>query len=439
MDSDSLFKAINSFEGDAELEVCVEERTNGSIIFERGGFKYAEAKTAQAVTVRCLVSGKMATVRSNQFSENVLETLLKRAYKLAGGAGSTDCQSHFSVRSVPEGVSPYSEETAHADLGELSKRVLEAVKAVDKKQKVYSISVEADYGVRRVAAANSNGVSGEWRTTYASVSAEVVSRQGDEQASGWKVAESNNVNELEFESVLSGATELAVSMLGAKSAPTFKGQLLMDPYASCLLVDSLAEAMSGEEVFKGRSFLSGKKGSKVASELFVLREDNSMPKSPYSRGFDDELVPTSSKHLVQSGVLKTYLHSLYSAEKLGEEPTGNGFRDGADISVGTTNIVVEPGPNDVSSLLNKIEKGIYLIRTGDRPNMSTGDLSALVSMGYYVEKGEILYPVRETMVGVNVLDLLKNVLAVGSDISALGRTVTPSLLFDEVSVSGGRA
>jgi predicted Zn-dependent protease len=436
VDSDSLLRALSSFGAGAELEVYVEERVGGSVLFERGEFKDAEAKNAQAVIVRCLASGKMATVRSNQFSANGLETLFARAYKLASKAGSTDCQGRLSTYSVSKGVDPYCEETAHTDLGELSKRVSEAIKVVGQTRKVYSVNAEADYGVRRVAAANTNGVSGDWMTTHASVSAEVVARDEGEQASGWKVSESNSVDELGFESVVSGAAELAVSLLGARPAPTFKGQLLTHPYSSCLLVSSFAEAMSGEEVLKGRSFLSGKKGSKVASDRFVLREDNSLPKRPYSRGFDDELVPTHSKYLVQNGELKTYLHNLYSAERSKEEPTGNGFRDGADIAVGATNIVVEPGSEKPPALLDKVERGIYLIRTGDTPNMSTGDLSAMVSMGYYVDKGEILYPVKETMVGVNVLSLLRNVLAVGSDAEALGRTISPSLLFDGVSVSG---
>jgi PmbA protein len=201
------------------------------------------------------------------------------------------------------------------------------------------------------------------------------------------------------------------------------------------IIESLLDAASGEEVLKGRSFLAGKKDSLIGSDKLYMAEENRVPNSPYNREFDDELTPTKRKMIVERGVLKSFLHNIYSAEKLGEDRTGNGFLGGGGISTGFTNIKVYGEKFRKGDLLSKVKHGVYMLSTGDRANESTGDLSAMVT-GYYVKDGKIVHPLKETMIGINLIELLSNVSAIGEDFFMAGGINTPSLLVDNVKISG---
>ena len=436
MDSEDILKVIRRAKLDAELDIRITEDRSSSLGIERGVFIGGQSDESRDAVIRCLYKKRSSSMRLSLNSAEDLDNGVMKAYKLAKVIGSEDGQSTFSVLKHLNGPSPLSRKIGLIKNSDILSRMLAAKKAISEVQNIYSINISSGYSHTHLCAANSNGINGDWEGSVAFARAGVVAKDGVEQTTGSKEAESLDPYGIDFDEVAVGAASLAKNMLGAKQAPTFKGDLLLSPETSNLLMGELVSAMDGEDILKNRSFLVGKKGQVIASTLVSLREENLLKKSPYNRQFDDELIPTSSKDLVSGGLLQTYLHDIYSAEKMNEKPTGNGFFGQEGSSVDATNVVLKPGKIKTEDLISRIKKGIYLIETGDSPNMSTGDLSAMVMNGYYIESGEIKYPVKETMVGVNMIDLMKNISTLGSEYLGLGGVFTPALIIGGVQVSG---
>jgi PmbA protein len=121
------------------------------------------------------------------------------------------------------------------------------------------------------------------------------------------------------------------------------------------------------------------------------------------------------------------------------ENTGNASRPSYSglPSISPSNLVIAPGKGTLDDLISEIKKGILLRYTGDRPNMTTGDLSAMVMEGHYIEDGAIEHSVKNTLVGINMRDLLKRVHRVGADVRVTSTVVTPSIVVESAKVTSG--
>ncbi len=214
--------------------------------------------------------------------------------------------------------------------------------------------------------------------------------------------------------------------------------LLLDEMSSELAV-SVAQMLdtNAEEVQFGRSYLTEALGKPVASKVLQITDDALMHGGIRSRPFDGEGFPSQKTPVIASGVLKSFLHNSYSAHKDGVESTGNASRASyASLpAISTSNFVVRPGKGQLEDLVSEIDKGILCRYTGDRPNMTTGDLSAMVMEGFFIKGGEIQHPVKNTLIGINMRDLLQRVQRVGADTRVLKSVVSPSLLIESAKIT----
>ncbi|UCF58795.1 MAG: hypothetical protein JSV15_07025, partial [Candidatus Bathyarchaeota archaeon] len=142
-----------------------------------------------------------------------------------------------------------------------------------------------------------------------------------------------------------------------------------------------------------------------------------------------------------------FLHNSYTAYKAQVDNTGNASRNPSFGSVGSpyqntptiapSNLVIAPGKGSLEDLIAETGKGILCRCTFDRPNLSTGDFSALVMEGFFIDKGEIQHPVKNTLIGVNMRDFLLGVTSVGADSRPLGRVVSPSIVIQSAKITSG--
>jgi PmbA protein len=147
-----------------------------------------------------------------------------------------------------------------------------------------------------------------------------------------------------------------------------------------------------------------------------------------SAPFDSEGVATRDRELVLDGVLGGYILSTYSARKLGLTTTGN--------AGGVHNLFVKSGPDDFAALLRKMGRGLVVTELmGQGVNAVTGDYSRGAA-GFWVEDGQIAYPVHEITIAGNLKDMLRNVVAVGSDVDARGSIRIGSVLLDAMTIAG---
>ena len=222
--------------------------------------------------------------------------------------------------------------------------------------------------------------------------------------------------------------ERAVRRLGARRVPTGDFPVLFENNVAGSLVSHLVSAASGSSLYRQSSFLLGKLGERIFPRGFELVEDPHRPGDMASTYFDAEGVATAPRKVVEDGVLKGWFLSAYSARKLGLETTGN--------AGGNHNLLVKPGDLDFDPLLRRMGRGLLVTEMmGQGVNSVTGDYSRGAA-GYWVENGEIRFPVEEVTIAGNLLDVFAGIAAVGSDVIVRGSKHCGSILVERMTIAG---
>lgn len=286
---------------------------------------------------------------------------------------------------------------------------------------------------------NSQGVNLSFRGTSCSAGILVMADDGRHREMGWESDFSRVFTQLDVGTIGRRGAENALQLLGAKSVPTCKVPVLLTPLTAVGFLDILAAPFSANAVQKGKSLFRDRVGERVAASTLQLIDDGLLPGGAGTAPFDDEGVPMQRKHLIRNGVLEGYLHNSYTAAKAGVASTGNGMRSGyaSTPHVGTANLYIEAGNLTKDQLLQAMEKGLIVteVMGMHTANPISGDFSVGVS-GLWVEKGRVSHPVRGGAIAGNLIDLLKMIKGVGSDLRFYGAKGSPSLLIDNLSVSG---
>jgi PmbA protein len=219
--------------------------------------------------------------------------------------------------------------------------------------------------------------------------------------------------------------------------------VVLDPWAAASFLGVLSQALSAEEVQKGRSLLAGLVGQEVGSDVLTLVDDGRLADGPAAAPFDDEGVPTGRTPLVEGGTLKGFLHNSTTARRARTESTGNASRPGyrGTPGVSPTNLFVEPGEGSPEALLARAGRAVYVqdvsgVHSG--ANAISGEFS-VGATGLRVEGGELGEPLREMTIASTLPEVLRSVQAVGSDLRffpAGGAVGTPTILVGEMTVAG---
>ncbi|WP_224962263.1 TldD/PmbA family protein [Geomonas subterranea] len=286
---------------------------------------------------------------------------------------------------------------------------------------------------------NSLGLNAAYSGTYNTCSVSAVAESGGDAQTGWDYAFSPSFAGVDLAAVARGAGRKATALLGARTLTTMRCPAVLDNRVAAALLDVLAGSFLAENVHKGKSLLAGRVGEKLFPEFFSVRDNGLLPGGMGSAPCDGEGVPQRDTALVVSGVLQGYLYDSYWGRRLGERSTGNAVRGGIKNPprVGTHNLHLEPGDAGLTSLLSGVGKGVYIteVMGMHTANPISGDFS-VGAAGFYVEDGEIRYPVKGLALAGNLLELFGRVDQVGSDLRFFGPTGSPSLRIAELAVSG---
>jgi PmbA protein len=189
----------------------------------------------------------------------------------------------------------------------------------------------------------------------------------------------------------------------------------------------------------GRSYITDAFGEHIASDILQVIDDGTIPGGLGTRSFDAEGYRSQKTTIIESGVLKNLLHNSYTSNKDNVDNTGNAARPSYSglPRISTSNFIVQPGKGTLEDFIEELDKGVVCRNTGDRPNMTTGDLSAMIMEGYYVENGEIQHPLKNTLIGINMKDLLKGISHIGSDTRTTFSMITPSIVVENAIITSG--
>ncbi|MBM4120142.1 MAG: TldD/PmbA family protein [Nitrospira sp.] len=292
----------------------------------------------------------------------------------------------------------------------------------------------------RIVLANSQGFVGTYRSSSFSISVSPVATDpttGGMQRDSWYAVQRAYGRLDSPESVGQEAARRTVRRLGARKVPTNKVPVIFDQDMAAGLMGNLCAAVSGYALYKGASFLLGQLGQKIAPEMVTVYDDGRMFRGLGSRPFDGEGLPTRKTTVVERGVLKSYLLDTYSGKKLGLASTGNASRSVGDSpTVGATNFYLVPGAVAPAEIIRSVKRGLYVTELiGFGINMVTGDYSRGAA-GFWIENGELAYPVEEITVAGNLKQIFQDIELIGNDLQFRGRIACPTLKIREMTVAG---
>jgi PmbA protein len=301
-----------------------------------------------------------------------------------------------------------------------------------------SEGASCDSHVGTTVFANSLGFVGGYRTSSCSLSAVPVAKHNGSMERDFWFTVARSVDGLESpESVGRKAAERALRRLGARKVPTQKAPVVFDPRVARSLLDSIFDAISGDAIYRGESFLADKMGQKVASENLTVIDDATIPKLFGSSPFDDEGAPSRRTVVIENGVLKSWLLNSYTARKLGLRTTGNASRGiTGNAGVGHGNFYIPAGGASAADIVKSVKSGLYVTELiGFGVNVVTGDYSR-GAVGLWIENGELTFPVSEITVAGTLQEMLQSIEAIGSDLEFRGALASPTLLISEMTISG---
>ena len=277
--------------------------------------------------------------------------------------------------------------------------------------------------------ANSHGFVGSYTSTRHNLSCMVIAEQdGNMQRDYWYATSRDSKNLESAKSVGSKAAERTINRLGARKIATQTTPVIFEANMARSLLSHFVSAISGGALYRKASFLLDHLDKKVFSEQITLSEDPFIKGGFGSSAFDSEGVATKARTLVDSGILKGYVLSSYSSRKLGMQTTGN--------AGGVHNLSLRPGDKSLQQLMQTMQKGLLVTELiGHGVNNVTGDYSR-GAVGYWVENGEIQYPVDEITIAGNLKDMYQNIVELGNDVDQRSNITTPSLLIDEMMIAG---
>ncbi|HXF65681.1 MAG TPA: metalloprotease PmbA [Burkholderiales bacterium] len=224
------------------------------------------------------------------------------------------------------------------------------------------------------------------------------------------------------------AGERAVARLGARKIATVQAPVLFEAPVASSLLSHFVSAVSGGNLYRKSSFLLESLGERVFSPIVNVSERPHLPRGLASAPFDEEGVATCAREVVEAGVVRGYFLGSYSARKLGMRSTGN--------AGGNHNLVLHDTGHDFAGLLKAMGRGLLVTELlGHGLNLVTGDYSRGAA-GYWVEGGEIAYPVQEVTIAGNLRDMYRGIVAIGNDVVCRGSRQCGSILVERMTIAG---
>ena len=284
--------------------------------------------------------------------------------------------------------------------------------------------------------AHTHGFRGGYASSRHSVSVSPIAsspgKNGDMQRDSW-YSSMRHAGELAAPEVIGRyAAERALSRLNSRKIATTECPVLFESPLAAGLLGSFVQAISGGALYRKSTFLMDSLGKQVWPKHIDIAEDPFVVRGKGSSPFDEEGVRVQARSVVEAGRVQGYFLGSYSARKLGMKTTGNA---GGSHNLNLTSRLTR-SQDDLVEMIKKLGTGLFVTEMmGSGVNYVTGDYSRGAS-GYWVQKGEIAFPVHEITIAGNMKDMLKGVLAVGADTYNYGAKTVGSMLINRMKVAG---
>lgn len=418
--------------GATESEAAVSVDTGLSVTARLGAVETLEYQRDRGLGVTVFRGKRKGSASTADLSPRAIRETVAKAVSIAGftaedeSAGLPDPET--IARDIPDLDLSHPWQIEPDAARDLAVACEAAALAVDKRiGNSEGATLSSHQGLRVFG--NSLGFLGGFPSTIHSLSCVVVAQaQGEMQRDYW-YSSVRDWRELEDGiSIGQRAAQRALRRLDARKISTTTAPVLFVPELARGLIGHFLGAIRGGSQYRRASFLLDAAGQQIFPGWMKISERPHIRKALGSAPFDSEGVATRDRELVEGGVLQGYVLSTYSARKLGLKTTGN--------SGGVHNLIVEAGADDFDAMLRRMGRGLVVTELmGQGINGVTGDYSRGAA-GFWVENGELAYPVHEITIAGNLKEIYRQIVAVGSDVDARGGVRTGSILIERMTVAG---
>ena len=422
--------------GAGACECEVSEGHGLSVTVRKGAVDTIEHNRDKSIGVSVYLGARPAARRghasTSDFSAAALEQTVAAALAIARHTAADDCaglpEPELLARELPDLdlYHPWMPATEEA-IG-IARRCEAAAFALSPKiRNSEGASVSAQHS--QFVFANSLGFMGGFPASRHSLYLSVIAEdRSGMQRDDWYSAARVPAQLARAEALGRYAGERALARLGARRIGTRQAPVLFEAPQAAMLLGSFVSAASGGNLYRKATFLLDSLGKQVFAPGVTLEERPHEPRGLASTPFDEEGVATRARTVVRSGVLEGYFLGCYSARKLGLQSTGS--------AGGNHNLVLEANGPDFRGMLKRLHRGLLVTELlGHGVNLVTGDYSRGAA-GYWVENGEISYPVEEVTIAGNLKDMFRGIEAVGSDTVVRGSRRSGSILVREMTIAG---
>jgi PmbA protein len=419
--------------GATDAEVEVSAAVGQSVTVRRGEVETVEYNRDKGLGITVYIGKRRGNASTSDLSADAIDRTVAAACAIARHTAQDDAVGLPDAARLYRGQVP--------DLGLYHPWGLSVEEAIEIAKRAESAALGVD---RRIAnsegatvsthdsdfvLANTLGFSAGFPASKSSISVSVVA----EDASGmqrdyWYTSHRDPARLDDAEEVGRIAGRRTVQRLGGKRLATLEAPVVFDANVSGSLIGHFVGAASGGSLYRQSSFLLDRLGTQVFSPNVTLREEPHQFAEMATTPFDAEGVATAPRIVVEDGVLRGWFLSSHSARKLGLETTGN--------AGGNHNLVLVPGALDREGILRKMGRGFLVTDLmGQGVNPVTGDYSRGAS-GFWVEGGEIRYPVEEVTIAGNLLEMYAGIREVGRDMLTRGSRQCGSILVERMTIAG---
>jgi len=429
--------------GATAVDAFIREDETFSVNVRRGEVDTLKEAVARTLRLRIFAGKRMATSQTSDLSPSVVDSLVEETLQMAR------LTSEDENSGLPE-TSLYATSIPDLNLADASWDSLTTEQKIELARRAEAAALAFDPAITnseggsfewersRTVVANSSGFSGAYESTMGYLAAQPIAEKNGAMQRDYWMSITRHRSQLETpEEIGQRAAERVLRRLGARKIKTCEVPVVFDPMTARSLIRHIFEAVSGDSIYRRRSFLVDGLGTSVAGADVTLVDDALMRAGLGSRPFDDEGVRAQTTTVFEKGVLRSYIHSAYTGKRLSAPPTGNGTRTGAGtIAVGPTNFYLKPGAAPPEEILGSVKSGLYIVDLmGSGINLVNGDYSRGAT-GLWIENGKLTYPVHEITIAGNLRQMLQDITMVGNDVLFMGPVSSPTLKIQKMTVSG---
>ncbi len=407
-----------------------------SVSVRKGELENVERNRDKSLGVTVYLGQRRGNASTSDFSRAAIEQTVQAAYDIA----------RFTAEDPVAGLPDEADiATEHRDLGlfypwavtseEAAQMALACERAAFATNKRITNSEGAAVSAQQshFFSAHTHGFRGGYASSRHSISVAPIAGKGARMQRDYWYSSMRDVRDLASpEAVGRYAAERALSRLNSRKIPTCEVPVLFESPLAAGLLGSFTQAISGGALYRKTTFLVDSLGKRVFPKHIDIAEDPFIQGGKGSSPFDDEGVRVGARKVVKAGKVEGYFLTTYSARKLGMKTTGNA---GGSHNLSLTSRLTQPG-DDLDAMLKKLGTGLFVIELmGQGVNYVTGDYSRGAS-GFWVENGQIAFPVQEITIAGNLRDMFAGIAAVGADAYNYGAKTVGSVLIERMKVAG---